>query len=183
MLTLGLRRGEVLGLSWTDVDLGKARSLTVRRSLARSRSMPGTKTRIVVGDVKTARSRRTMHLPDPVVDVLKAHKAKQALERLAAAEWQDHGLVFSSRIGTPLDPDNFARRFVALAEKAKLGHWHPHEARHSAASIMLAQGVPLQVVSEVLGHSSIRLTKDVYGHLEAAARQEATEATASVLLG
>jgi integrase len=139
----------------------------------------------VVGEVKTARSRRTIHLPAPVVDALRAHQARQAKERLAAGpgKWVDHGLVFTTQLGTPYDPDNFARHFVAMARKAGLGHWHPHEARHSAASLMLAQGVPLHVVSEVLGHSSIRLTKDVYGHLEASTRQGATEATAAALLG
>ncbi|MGH9304928.1 MAG: tyrosine-type recombinase/integrase [Acidimicrobiales bacterium] len=89
--------------------------------------------------------------------------------------------MFTSLIGTPVDPDNFAKAFVRACEKAGLGHWHPHEARHSAASVMLAQGVPLEVVSEVLGHSSISITKDVYGHLVEDMKRDAAERTADVL--
>jgi integrase len=69
-------------------------------------------------------------------------------------------LIFASEIGTPMDPDNFSHSFVRLCERAGLGHWHPHELRHSGAS-----GTPLHVVSAVLGHASIAITKDVYGHL------------------
>ncbi len=69
--------------------------------------------------------------------------------------WQDHGLIFASEVGTPMDPDNFSHSFARLCERAGLGHWHPHELRHSGASLMLAQGTPLHVVSEVLGHASI----------------------------
>jgi integrase len=91
----------------------------------------------------------------------------------------DRGLIFTSLVGTPIDPDNFAKRFVRLCSDAGLGHWHPHEARHSAASVMLAQGVPLEVVSEVLGHSSIYITKDVYGHLVEGAKRDAAERMAA----
>ncbi|NES16886.1 tyrosine-type recombinase/integrase [Micromonospora sp. PPF5-17] len=69
------------------------------------------------------------------------------------------------------DPDNFSHRLSALCERAGLGHWHPHELRHSGASLMLAQGTPLHVVSEVPGHTSIAITKDVYGHLMAGDRR------------
>ena len=75
--------------------------------------------------------------------------------------WQDLGLIFASEVSTPRDPDNFSHSFAQLCERAGLGHWHPHELRHSGAS----QGTPLHVVSEVLGHASIAITKDVYGHL------------------
>ena len=101
-------------------------------------------------------------------------------ERVAAGSlWQDRGLIFASQVGTPIDPDNFAKQFVRLCRAAGLGHWHPHEARHSAASVMLAQGVPLEVVSEVLGHSSISITKDVYGHLVEGAKRQAAERMAA----
>jgi integrase len=76
-------------------------------------------------------------------------------------------------VGTPLDPRNLNREFRDICDKAGLGHWHPHELRHSAASLMLAEGVKLQVVSEVLGHSSIRMTADVYGHILAPDREAA----------
>ena len=74
-------------------------------------------------------------------------------------------LIFASETGAPLDPENFSRSFAKLCKRAGLGHWHPHELRHSGASLMLAQGTPLHVVSEILGHASITITKDVYGRL------------------
>jgi site-specific recombinase XerD len=68
-----------------------------------------------------------------------------------------------NEVGTPMDPDDFSHSFARLCERAGLGHWHPDELRHSGASLMLAQGSPLHAVSEVLGHASIAITKDVYG--------------------
>ncbi len=90
-------------------------------------------------------------------------------------------LVFVTEVGTPIDPSNLRRDFTAVCEKAGLGRWHPHELRHSAASIMLAQHVPLEVVADVLGHSSIRMTADVYGHILAPQREAAAVAIASAL--
>jgi site-specific recombinase XerD len=92
-------------------------------------------------------------------------------------------LVFPSEVGTPMDPDNFSHRFSALCRRAGLGHWHPHELRHSGASLMLAQGTELHVVSKVLGHTSIAITKDVYGHLLEAARRSAVESMSRALFG
>ena len=83
----------------------------------------------------------------------------------AGSLWRDHGLIFATATGAPLDPENFSRAFAKLCNRAGLGRWHPHELRHSGASLMLAQGTPLHVVSEILGHASITITKDVYGHL------------------
>ena len=74
-------------------------------------------------------------------------------------------MIFPSAVGTPLDPDNVSHWFSRICRRAGLGHWHLHELRHSGASLMLAQGTDLYVVSEVLGHSSVAITKDVYGHL------------------
>jgi integrase len=91
--------------------------------------------------------------------------------------------VFTTQLGTPLDPRNIQRDFQTICTKAGLGKWHPHELRHSAASLMLAAGVPLQVVSDVLGHSSIRMTADVYGHILQPQREEAAAALAGVLFG
>ena len=175
MLALGLRRGEALGLRWDDVDLN-AGIVTVRRSLQRTGG------KLVVGDVKTAKSRRSINLPDPVKKALKAHKTRQAKDRLAAgSDWSDTGFVFTTKLGTPVDPRNLYRDLRKFTEKAGLGAWHPHELRHSAASIMLAQGVPLETVSDVLGHSSIRMTADVYAHIMPPQRQAAASAMAEAL--
>ena len=101
----------------------------------------------------------------------------------AGALWHDHGLIFASEVGTPMDPDNFSHSFSRRCERAGLGHWHPHELRHSGASTSLAQGTPLHVVSEVLGHASIAITKDVYGHLLEGDKRAAAESMSLALLG
>jgi integrase len=82
-----------------------------------------------------------------------------------------------------MDPDNFSHSFARLCERAGLGHWHPHELRHSGASLRLAQGTPLHVVSEVLGHASIAITKDVYGHLLEGDKRAAAESMSRALFG
>ena len=184
-LTLGLRRGEALGLAWADVDLDQ-RSMVLRRQIARIRldedAAATTGRQIVLKELKTKRSRRTLHLTPTLVAMLRSHRARQAAEQLAVGPaWIESGLVFTTALGTPLDPDNFAHYFDRLCRKAGLGHWHPHELRHSAASIMLAQGTPLWVVSEVLGHASVSITKDVYGHLLGGEKQAAAEAITDVL--
>ena len=97
--------------------------------------------------------------------------------------WHETGFVFTSEVGTPLDQSNLRRRFARLCDEAGVGQLTPHELRHSAATLLLAQGVPLHVVSEVLGHSSIRETKDVYGHLVAEDSRRAAEAMNRVLYG
>ncbi len=86
-------------------------------------------------------------------------------------------------LGNPSDPDTFSHLFSKPAQKAGLGHWHPHELRHSGASIMLTQGTPLHVVSDVLGHASIAITKGVYGHLMERDKRAASAAIFGALLG
>ncbi len=180
MLATGLRRGEALGLRWSDVDLDAGR-LVVTRQLKRE---GGT---LVTADTKTARIRRALDLSAPMVEALRAlraHRARQAAERLAlGAAWRDSGYVFTTSLGTPVDPRNCYREFRGICEDAGLGRWHPHELRHSAASLMLAQGVKPQDVSELLGHSLIRMTADVYGHVLAPDRKAAAEAMSEVLWG
>ena len=174
MLTTGMRRGEALGLRWEDVDLKKG-VISVRQQLQRING------ELKATEVKTERSRRSINLAKPTVVALKEHKAAQRAERLASAAWTDTGYVFTTGIGTPLDPRNVAKQFESNCLKAKIGKWHPHELRHSAASLMLATGTPLQVVSAVLGHASIRITSDVYGHVLDPQRQDAADALAGVL--
>lgn len=177
MLTLGLRRGELLGLAWGDIRLDASPpALTIVRALKRLPELG-----LHVDDVKTKTSRRTVHLPAPTVAALRAHKARQAAERLAAgAEWVPKplglDLVFRTPFGTPLDPDNFRQATYAVTERSGLGRWSPHELRHVAASLLIALGVPLKTISETLGHSSIRVTADVYGHLLDESRSEAAAA-------
>ena len=177
MLSTGLRRGEALGLKWDDLDL-ESGVLLVRRQLTREGGQLRT------SDTKTLRSRRAVDLPAPLVSILRKHRADQAADRLKlGSAWQETGYVFTTSIGTPFDPRNMYREFQSICISAGLGKWHPHELRHSAASLMLAQGVKLQVVSEVLGHSSIRMTADVYGHVLAPDRRAAANAMGETLWG
>lgn len=158
-LLMGLRPGELLGLSWAAVDLGKGR-LRVSQSLKREHN------KLVIGEPKTLRSRRTLDMPELVVEALKRHRDAQAKERVDAGDaWQDTGLVFTTAVGTPIDPSNLRREFAKLTRKAGIGHWHPHELRHSAASLLSAAGVPIEQISDVLGHEGPRTTAAVYRHL------------------
>ena len=159
MLATGLRRGEALGLHWRDVDLDAA-VLRVRWTLAR------TSTGFELGEPKTEKSRRTVPLPRSAVAALREHRKRQAAEQLAAGHlWERSGLVFTSEIGTALEPRNVLRRFEALAERAGLSGVHLHTLRHSAASFLLAAGTHTKVVQEHLGHSSYAITADIYSHV------------------
>lgn len=181
-----MRRGEVLGLHWSALDWQAGRvgvTHGVKRVKDRDVSS-GRRTRLVVREVKTPKSRRTLALTPEMVAMFRQHRVRQAEAQMAAgALWQDHGLIFASEVGTPMDPDNFSHSFSRLCERAGLGHWHPHELRHSGASLMLAQGTPLHVVSEVLGHASIAITKDVYGHLLEGDKRAAAESMSRALFG
>jgi integrase len=172
-LALGLRRGELLGVSWDDLELeGPMPVVRIRRQLLRHGGQG-----VLLADLKTAGSRRTLHLSRPVVDHLRAHRERQSKEASACRIWRNSAnLVFTSTIGTPLDPEAFGRTVPRICKHAGLGHWSSHELRHSCASLLLAMGVPLEVVSDTLGHASIRVTMDVYGHLLAPSRMHAAEA-------
>jgi integrase len=175
MLMTGMRRGEALGLRWENIDLKKG-VISIRQQLQRIDGQ------LKITEVKTEKSRRAINLSMSMVQELKIHKLSQAKARRESAIWQDTGFVFTSTIGTPLDPRNVAKRFDSACHKARIGKWHPHELRHTAASLMLANGTPLQVVSSILGHASIRITSDVYGHVQAPQRKDAAEAMAAVLV-
>ena len=169
MLATGLRRGEALALHWRDVDLdaGLAR---VRWTLSR------TSKGLEIGEPKTERSRRTLPLPRSAVATLDAHRIRQTTERQAAGPaWTDSGLVFTTEVGTPLEPRNVLRRFDALARRAGLEGVHLHTLRHSAASFLLAAGTHTKVVQEHLGHSSYAITADIYSHVAPAQAREAAD--------
>jgi|SRR5579875_1276559 len=173
-VSLGLRQGELLGLRWQDVDLERG-TLSVQYQLQR---VDG---RLQLIAPKTARSRRTLELPAPVVAALRAHQRRQHAERLAAGPaWQESGLVFTSAHGTPLDPRNVVRHFHGLLAQAGLPPKRFHDLRHTAASLLLAEGVDIRVVQQILGHSQIALTANLYAHVmpvllkDAARKMEAT---------
>ena len=177
-LSLGLRRGEILGLTWGDLERAEdAVVLQVRRQLVRD------KHGVHLVDLKTVGSRRTLHLSRPLVEIIERHRIRQEAEELVGGKrWHnDHDLIFTSNIGTPLDPEQFGKTVPKLCVEAGLGHWSIHELRHSCASLLIAMEVPLEVVAEQLGHASIRVTKDVYGHLMPRSRARAAEAMRTVL--
>jgi integrase len=152
-LSLGLRRGEALALRWSDLDLDR-RTVRIGRSLKRVQNVQlpdgtypdGRRTKLVVGEPKTADSWRTVSLPDPCVAILHSHRAQQAAEKLTARSWADNDWVFTTPIGTVIDPANLAKWFSDHCKAAGLGHRNLHQLRHSAATIMLAQDVPLHEV-------------------------------------
>ncbi|MEU7952962.1 tyrosine-type recombinase/integrase [Micromonospora chalcea] len=125
---------------------------------------------------KTHRSSRPLLLSALAVRALEAQRARQAKERLAAGElWSDFGLVFASTIGTPMEPRNVNRRFEQFRAVAGLDWLHLHDLRHAFATFLFDQGEELRTVMELLGHSTIRMTADTYGHaLPARARQAAS---------
>jgi integrase len=175
-LALGLRQGEALGLKWADVDLETA-MLRVRRA---SQRIPHEGTQLV--ETKTARSRRTLVMPPIVIATLRAHRARQAMERLAAGErWVDLDLVFPSEHGTLADGPNITHRFHKLLKRAALPPMRFHDLRHACASLLLVQGVHPRVVMETLDHSQISLTMNTYSHVLPALQREAADRMQSVL--
>jgi integrase len=169
-LSLGLRQGEALGLQWDDVDFPRGR-LQVRRAL---RLQPGGELALV--KTKTLRSNRTLPMPGPLASALQAHRASQSNERTVAADlWHDSDLVFTTAIGTPVHPRNDYRSFQRIIRNAGLRRIRLHDLRHTAASVLLAQGVPARVVMEILGHSQISVTLNTYTHVDTSLTQDAAD--------
>ena len=118
------------------------------------------------GDVKTPKSKRSLVLPRRAVTALVAHRKLQVAERLAAgATWQDNNLVFCQEDGRMYTSDALNWRFSKMTRRAGIGHWHAHEGRHTAVSIMSSNGVPLQEISDTVGHKSTHVTETVYRHV------------------
>ncbi len=163
-LTCGLRQGEILGLKWSDVDLG-AKTLRVNRQLQRLRRDGDTPGRLVFAEPKNA-SRRTVPLTATAVEALKRHGKRQAEEKMKIGTlYRDEDLVFASEIGTALDAQNVVNRsFKPLLERAGLPSIRFHDLRHTCATLLLAKGVHPKLVQALLGHASISMTMDLYSH-------------------
>ncbi len=159
-LYTGMRRSELLGLPWKDVDVYLAQ-LSVTRTLHRLSSKG-----FIFGKPKTAKSRRTIALPPTVCILLRQLKERQIAERLLLGlRLQDDDLVFSKPDGKPLDPSTITHTFRKVLKKAGLPTLRFHDLRHTHASLMLKQGIHPKIVSERLGHSSIGITLDTYSHV------------------
>ncbi|HEX3424882.1 MAG TPA: site-specific integrase [Acidimicrobiales bacterium] len=170
-MATGLRPGEALGLSWEDLDIDRPDAyLRVRRSLKRG---PGG---LTLGETKTTRSRRTIPLPAVATRALREHRRRQREERLAAGpKWTDLGLVFTTIRGTPVDEPAASRNFGRLQDEAGVRRHRLNDTRHTAASLLLAEGVAPRVVMEVLGHS-YQLTMDTYSHVMPTLLRDAADA-------
>jgi integrase len=151
----GLRRGELLGLRWSDIDLD-AKRLAVRRSLETVKGVTRAK------PPKTARSARTIALPPFVAEVLRDERARQEKIRASAPDGADW--VFVRGDGSPWEPGAFSLAFARLVKSAKLPHVRFHDLRHSFGTLALASGVDLQTVSRALGHESVAITSRIYVH-------------------
>jgi integrase len=152
-ITLGLRPGELRNLTWDHVDLNRG-VVHVWRSASKT------------GDTKTPKSKRSLILPKRAIAALKAHRARQDQERKEAGEaWHNNNLVFCHENGEPYTSDALNWRFSKMTRKADIGHWHAHEGRHTAVSIMSSNGVPIQEISDTVGHKSTHVTETVYRHV------------------
>jgi len=173
MLTLalatGMRRGELLALRWQDIDI-KNKRLSVQRSVSR---LPGGHR---VSEPKTASGKRSITLPPFVIEALQQHRVRQLETKLnVGPAWEEHDLVFCNTYGRFLNSASLYDLFTSLVKKAGLPHMRFHDLRHSAATILLAMKVPVKVIQELLGHSSITTTLNVYGHVLPSMQEEAMD--------
>jgi len=175
--TTGLRRGEVLGLRWEDVDL-KASRVAVRQSLVLVAYEP------TFSEPKTNRSRRSVALDRRTVTVLRSWRKQQLEERMLLGEaYEESGLVFTREDGHFVHPDRFSQLFDKLAASSGLPRIRLHDLRHTHASLAFAAGVHPKVVSERLGHSTVAFTLDVYSHAVPAMQEDAAERVAKHVFG
>ncbi len=175
-LTTGMRRGELLGLKWSDIDW-EAGALSVQRRLGR-----GETARLAEDEPKSPSSRRRIALDAATLAALRTHRLRQAEHRLRLGEaYADRGYVFAGALGAPLHPNVLYRRFAALLARAGVRPVRFHDLRHTSATLALALGVHPKIVSERLGHSSIGMTLDLYSHVTADMQRQAAEAIAGAL--
>ena len=175
ILGTGVRRGEALALRWADIDFDSAHA-KLRGSLTRRGS------ELVISGVKTKASRRTVALSPAMVNLLRQHKAAQAKERLRAGNiWRGSDFVFTTAFGAPVEPQNILRTVREAATKAGLQSVTVHSLRHTYATAALLNGVALKVVSANLGHASIQITADTYGHVTDDAARDGAAKVAEAL--
>lgn len=162
-LGLGLRRGELLRLRWQDVDFERKK--------------------LIVYQSKTHAGERTLPLTQTMADALKAHQQKQAEEKQDADDWQEHELVFCTSRGTPYLPCNIDRHFKSALQQAGLPAKRLHDMRHSCAAYLIAAGVNMHVVKQILGHTRASFTSDIYGHLLDGVDRAAVDSVEKLLQG
>jgi integrase len=175
LATTGMRRSEVLGLRWADVDL-EGGTLAVRQVISLDKYTP------FISEPKTGKSRRVVALDKGTVAALRSHRIRQLEERVAAGPaWQQTDLVFAKLDGTITHPQTLSGAFERAAKAAGLPAIGIHGLRHSHASLGLASGVLLVIMSERLGHSSVAITGDVYSHSLPSQHQAAADSIVALL--
>jgi integrase len=167
--TIGLRRGELLGLRWIDVDLDKG-TLRIEKTVQRAAG------ELHIQDAKTESSESVLPLPEITRRTLVEHRDRQAKERVAHAEvWREHGLIFPSEIGTPMEPRNLSRHFAGLREKSGLPDVRLHDLRHTVVSVLMDLGAQPHVVQAIARHSDVKITLQIYAHTNLTAMREALD--------
>ncbi|MFE4911359.1 tyrosine-type recombinase/integrase [Streptomyces sp. NPDC056652] len=175
-LHTGLRKGELLGLTWADLDLDDG-TATIRRTLQRLQGQGLTPL-----PTKTRASERRIPLPPRCVHSLKLHRDQQDTERKAAGgTWPEHDYVFTSTTGNPIEQTNLTRTFQALLRQAGLRRIRFHDLRHTTATLLLEQGVELVVIKELLGHAHIGVTATVYAHVRIRLQRDALNTLGTAL--
>lgn len=171
----GLRRGEALGLRWADLDLDTATIRVSQQLLASSGGLH-------FGAPKTKSGVRSVALDAETVQVLRAHRAQQRSERARWGDlWLDRQLVFTREDGEVMHPDNVTHMFQKLVARAELPRIRLHDLRHTSASLALAAGVPIKVVSSRLGHSTTAITSDLYTHVVPVVARDAADRIAAAV--
>ena len=164
-LATGMRRGEILALSWDNIDLNK-KSITVKSSVSRIKDPDTKKTDLLFSEPKTKAGRRTIPIMDNLIPVLEAHKARQDSEKAqAGSAWNEYNLAFCSNVGTIIEPRRVATTMDKIADSAGLERFTFHAMRHSFATRMLEANVPAKVVQDILGHADVTLTLNTYSHV------------------
>ena len=171
-LATGMRKGEFLGLKWRDLNAGIL--LQVRRMISRIPSSMGKG--LVEAEPKTKKSRRSIVLPSFVLEALQQHRLRQQEERAkAGTNWRERDLIFCASSGMPLNPNHVLEALKRGLKEAGLPSIRFHDLRHSAATLLLSLGVHPKVVQELLGHSQISMTLDIYSHVLPTMQKEAME--------
>jgi integrase len=174
LIVLGMRRSEALGLRWEDIDI-EGRALQVRHTLHRQDHS------LVLLPPKTLRSRRTIPLPAFVAHALVEHRRRQETEKATSKrDWRETGYVFTTGIGTPIDPRNCSRMFASQCARAGVPVVPLHALRHTCVSLLLSMGAPPRVVMEIVGHSALEMTMNVYAHVDLGSRRDALDRLADL---